>query len=141
MINWHEVTLMTQTQKVLVELIRLRRDNVVVLLSHSPYAQNNYISGGWAPVWYFQRPDCGGSDAGRQIRFLRLRHGLPIEMKSHTYISGNNRQKTIPIYRIGLTPEQIQAQDWTPAFKQPFNWHYQSITPIHFDHNGQGVFV
>ncbi len=150
---------LTATQRVLWELRRLRLYNVKIFLSRNPYARDNIISGGFAPVEHFQSPSIGGSDAGRQIRYLRGSrfhqngHEVPIISKSHTYIAGDGKPRTRTIYRLDMTREEIRHYDWSEAWAVPFTWifdreQYQTIKrrlnpplEVNFDTNGQVAFL
>lgn len=134
---------MTATQKVLRELIQLRLGNNSFPISQSHHAQNRWISGGFRPLWHFQRADCGGTSAGRQIRRLRLEHNVPIEMKRHKWIDSNGINRNTPIYRIGLTIKEAGEYNWLEAFQMPFNWVFKgrSQTIVSYDENGQGIWI
>ena len=119
------------SQKILAELIRVRRNNIAFYLSDSLYAENKVISGGWRPGYYFQTKSIGGSDAIRRIRKLRDAgngHNVPIELKAHQYTDGMSKDRSVYIYRLALTVEQVNNYNWDNAWSKPFaGWRFNRI--------------
>lgn len=75
---------------------------------------NVWISGGWRPIWAFQSKQIGGSDAGRQLRFLYDKsktngYQIEIEKKNHAWYDINGSKHTTPIYRL---KEAFPIEDW-----------------------------
>lgn len=118
---------MTRGQKVLAKLIEARQDNRPFLLYPGP--PEEWISGGYLPMWAFRGPQIGGDAADVRLRELRREHLVPIELHNH-----KTRYGTTPLYRLDMTQEQTIAYDWEPALKQPFTWKYE---PIKTEEKGQ----
>ena len=107
----------TRVQMVLSILIDARIKNDNFRINENP---RHYISGGYRPLWALRGQFKGGDSAGRRLR--ELRSHIPIEKKSHKY--GN---KTIVIYRLNLTLDEVLWYPWGEAFTLPFNWTYKEI--------------
>jgi len=122
----------TRRQKVLHLLLMHRLKDRPYLLHRSVIPENNvYISGGFLPIWEFTNKYVGGSSGDRRLRELRMINLVPIEMHRHRWkhwnpAKGCDSFMTTPIYRIGLTPEQIEAYDWSKAFGKSRWIFYQS---------------
>jgi len=108
--------------RVLFALWNARRNNRPFLLSQ---VSNAWISGGWRPIWFFQNKEIGGSDAGRQLRFLYDKsktggYQIEIEKKNHVWRDINGNKHTTPIYRL---KEPFPSENWriilgeTPVIK------------------------
>lgn len=140
---------MTRKQIILRMLIdsRLLDDRARGWLLHDDPdpTRQEWISGGFRPLYFFRGPGLGGDAAGVRMRELRRDHLVPIELRRHKW---QYFSKVTPIYRLAMTPEEIRSYDWDPAWEVPFIWQFKPLNghilylpTIQEDKVGQLTFV
>jgi len=102
-------------QKVLLFLIKQRENGGGKRIFRQVGHETAWIESSSREIYEINTVEVGGSAGWVRLDELKKEHCIPCLAHSHRYnIAGIS--KSAWVYRLQMTPEEVKAYDWTPAF-------------------------